>query len=70
MKLTKRDWIAYTVASAITVGMVYVIMSDNVDLKFLRGATRVFQGTARVVGQWGMETERLYHHLIENGRMV
>lgn len=71
VKVSKRQWATYVLASAITVGMVYVIMvDDRIDLRFLRTSTRILQTSARILGRWGLETERLYMRLVENGRMI
>lgn len=71
MKVTKRQWTTYVLASAVTVSMVYVIMvDDRIDLHFLRLSTRMLQTSARILGYWGLETERLYMRLVENGRMI
>lgn len=70
VKITRKEWLIYLVSSALTVGIVYAISTDNLDLRMLRGLSRACQGTARVVGKWGLETERAYMTIINNGRMV
>lgn len=70
VKISRKEWVFYILTSAATVAMVYAITTDNFELRVLRGTSIAFQTTARIIGQWGLYTERVYHTLIENGRMV
>lgn len=70
---SKKEWAAYLLASAISVGLIYIAMyaeEGTLELRILRTSTRILQGTARHVGNLGMKTERLYYDLLNNNRMV
>lgn len=69
----KKDWTAYLLASAVSVGLIYAavyVEDGTLELRLLRTVTRILQAAARIVGRWGLITERLYFHVLDNSRMV
>jgi hypothetical protein len=70
MKISRKEWTIYLLTTALTIGVVYAISVDNFDLRVLRGVSRACQGTARVVGQWGMRAEHTYLQIMNNQRLV
>jgi hypothetical protein len=67
---TRKDWTFYIATSALTIGLVYLLTADNVDLRILRAVSVGCQNTARVVGTWGLQTERAYNTILEQGRLI
>lgn len=70
MKITRKEWMAYIMLSAMMAAAVYAVSADDMDVRILRGVTRFCQGTARVFGGIGLETEKMYLAILESGRMV
>lgn len=70
MKVSRKQILTYLVISGATVGLVYVLTSDNADLHVLRAFSHACQSSARVLGTWGLESERLYNAILERGRLV
>lgn len=70
MKVTRKQILVYLLFSTATVGMAYLLTADGADLRILRAFSRSCQATARVVGTWGLESEKLYNAILERGRLV
>lgn len=70
MRISRKEWLVYIGVSLLSVGLVYAVSTENVDLKLLRATARVCQGTARIFGTLGLEAERAYLSILETGRLV
>lgn len=69
----KKEWTAFLIASAISMGLVYaaVYVEDRtLELRILRAMTRALQASARGLGNLGIKTETLYFQLLNNNRLV
>jgi hypothetical protein len=67
---SKKEWTFYLATTAATIALVYLVSTENVDLKVLRGVSIACQSTARIVGTWGLNAECAYNTILEQGRMV